>query len=147
MEECPKCGVWMLDVDPRTQTQKCYNCGYEKKIEDIESYYLEKDVTHKLFLFSPKRVLSHKAFRFCISIDKYTGESAESLEEFAQKIKEIDFKSIEFHFNRGDFEKWVVEVFGDKKLAEEIKELRKQNHVNSALRGQLYRKILARAIE
>jgi len=55
-----------------------------------------------------------------------------------KKIGEVNAKSLEFHFYRGDFEKWVAEVLEDKELAEEIKSLQNLKPVGDALRGQLY---------
>ena len=46
------------------------------------------------------------------------------MEEFLQKIKEIDAKSLEFHFVREDFEKWIAPIIGDARLAKAIKTLR-----------------------
>jgi len=78
------------------------------------------------------------AFYFFTSIGNYTGESASSLEEFANKIREASIISLEFHLHRGDFERWVDETLQDKELAEEIKKLRNQNPSGDALRDQLY---------
>ncbi|KPV64322.1 MAG: hypothetical protein AOA66_0282 [Candidatus Bathyarchaeota archaeon BA2] len=55
-----------------------------------------------------------------------------------KKIGEVNAKSLEFHFYRGDFEKWVAEVLEDKELAEEIKNLKNLKPVEDSLRDQLY---------
>jgi len=55
-----------------------------------------------------------------------------------KKIEEVNAKSLEFHFYRGDFEKWVAEVLEDTELAEEIKDLKDLKPVGDSLRGQLY---------
>jgi len=64
--------------------------------------------------------------------------SATSLKEFREKVKEVNMKSLEFHFYRGDFEKWLTEVLGDKELAIEIEQLRKVSLTSDVLRHQLY---------
>lgn len=79
-----------------------------------------------------------KAFYFFTSIGNYTGESASSLKEFMEKIKEVNVKSLEFHLYRGDFEKWMTEVLEDKELSEEVERLEKLNLTGSTLRNQLY---------
>jgi len=79
-----------------------------------------------------------KAFYFFTSIGNYTGESATSLKEFTDKINEVNVKSLEFHFYRGDFEKWTAEVLEDKNLAEYIRRLRGQVLKGDELRVQLY---------
>jgi hypothetical protein len=79
-----------------------------------------------------------KAFYFFTSIGNYTGESATSLKEFTDKINEVNVKSLEFHFYRGDFEKWTAEVLEDKELAEYIQKLQKLSLTGDKLRIQLY---------
>jgi len=85
-----------------------------------------------------RTVLREEAFYFFTSIGNYTGQSAASLEEFLQKIKDVDIKSLEFHLFREDFEKWIALTLGDNILAEEIKILRAQKVVGNALRDRLY---------
>ncbi|MEM3697751.1 MAG: DUF5752 family protein [Candidatus Bathyarchaeia archaeon] len=87
-----------------------------------------------------------KAFYFFSSIGNYTGESAASIEDFLNKIERIDVKSIEFHFYRGDFEKWLAETIGDKELAEKIGKLKSQNLTGESLRYQLH-KIVSKKLE
>jgi len=91
---------------------------------------------------SPSRVLRsvlrEEAFYFFTSIGNYTGQSAASLDEFLQKIKEVNIKSLEFHLYREDFEKWIAQTLGDAKLAEDIKGLRNMKVVGNALRDRLY---------
>lgn len=84
-----------------------------------------------------KKLSSESAFYFFTSIGNYTGESATSMEDFLEKIEHVDIKSIEFHFHRGDFEKWVAETIGDKEVGEEIKDLKGQNLVDDDLRSKL----------
>jgi len=85
-----------------------------------------------------KKPSKESAFYFFTSIGNYTGESATSIEDFLKIIEHIDIKSIEFHFHRGDFEKWVAETIGDKELAEQIKKLQDQNFTGEKLRSQLH---------
>jgi len=85
-----------------------------------------------------RNVLREEAFYFFTSIGNYTGQAAASLDEFLQKIKEVNIKSLEFHLYREDFEKWVAQTLGDAKLAEEIKSLRNMKVVGNALRDRLY---------
>ena len=79
-----------------------------------------------------------KAFYFFTSIGNYTGENASSIKEFMDKISEVNVKSLEFHFHRGDFEKWIAEVLEDKELAEEIRKLQRHGLTGDELRIQLY---------
>lgn len=85
------------------------------------------------------RKLSQKeAFHFFTSIGNPTGTIATSLEDFLKDIKEVNAKSLEFHFEREDFDKWVTNVLKDTKLAREIRYLRNQKLTGEALRNSLY---------
>ena len=77
------------------------------------------------------------AFFFFTSVGNYTGENASSFKEFLETIMKIDVKSLEFHLHRGDFEKWVSEILGDKELAEELGTLRSLQPAGDTLRSQL----------
>lgn len=85
-----------------------------------------------------RNVMRGEAFYFFTSIGNYTGQSASSLEEFLQKIKDVDIKSLEFHLFREDFEKWIAQTLGDDRLSGEIKILRAQKVVGNTLRDRLY---------
>jgi hypothetical protein len=85
-----------------------------------------------------------KAFYFFTSIGNYTGKSAFSLKEFMDEIDEANVKSLEFHFYRGDFEKWIAEVLEDDELATEIRTLRNLKYSGTMLREQLHNTISKR---
>jgi alpha-amylase len=94
-----------------------------------------------------RKVLREEAFYFFSSIGNYIGENAASLEEFLEKIREVNSRSLEFHLYRGDFEKWVDEVLGDAWLAAKIKELRSQKLAGDQLKDQLHLTLLKRCNE
>ena len=48
-----------------------------------------------------KPVPREKAFYFYSDIGNYTGKSAASLKEFAEKIEDVDVTSLGFHLRRG----------------------------------------------
>jgi len=79
-----------------------------------------------------------EAFYFFTSIGNYTGQYAASLDEFLQKTKEVNAKSLEFHLYREDFERWTSLILGDDELPKQIKDLRSRKVVGDALRDQLY---------
>ena len=84
------------------------------------------------------RTLSREnAFYFFTSVGNYTGQRAMSLEEFADKIREVKITSLEFHLYRGDFEKWADEVLEDSILTERISAVKLLEPVGNALRDQL----------
>jgi hypothetical protein len=84
-----------------------------------------------------RKLGNDEAFYFCTALGNYTGQSAYSLEDFLQKIKKIEAKSLEFHLFREDFEKWVSSTLGDVQLAKEIALLRRQKAAGVALRDRL----------
>jgi hypothetical protein len=84
------------------------------------------------------RTLSREnAFYFFTSVGNYTGQRAMSLEEFANKIREVKITSLEFHLYRGDFEKWTDEVLEDDILTERISAVKHLEPLGNALRDQL----------
>ncbi|MEM0314080.1 MAG: DUF5752 family protein [Candidatus Bathyarchaeia archaeon] len=91
-----------------------------------------------------KKVPRDKAFYFFTSIGNYTGKSASSLEEFMDVISEINAKSLEFHFYRGDFERWFMDVLEDKELAEALRNFYPLNLTGEALRERLYKIVESR---
>ncbi|MCJ7768679.1 DUF5752 family protein [Candidatus Bathyarchaeota archaeon] len=84
-----------------------------------------------------RNVPREKAFYFFTSVGNYTGMSAASLKEFMDRVNDVNAKSLEFHLQRGDFEKWVEDVLQDKDLALEIKRMQRFNLMGDALRNQL----------
>jgi len=60
-----------------------------------------------------------------------------SLEEFANKIRQIPTSSLEFHFYRGDFEKWADEVLEDTELTKRMRSVKLLEPAGNNLRNQL----------
>jgi hypothetical protein len=85
-----------------------------------------------------RKLPRENAFYFFTSIGNYTGANAASLEEFIEKIKEVNIKSLEFHLYRGDFQKWADKTLEDRELAEKIGSLQTLKPVGNTLRDQLY---------
>ncbi len=73
-------------------------------------------------------------FHFFTFIGKYTGETAISLEHFAAEIASVPIESLEFHFKRGDFQKWITITLGDNDLTAEI------DRIDARLSGEPLRK-------
>lgn len=97
----------------------------------------------KIMMTSPtsrilRKLPRENAFYFFTSIGNYTGENAASLEEFVEKIGEVNAKSLEFHLYRADFERWTAETLEDEELAEKIRSLKSLSPSGDSLRDQLY---------
>ena len=68
-----------------------------------------------------------QSFLFFEGIGKYTGRRAANLADFCENIKTIDIKSVTFHFERGDYERWISETLHDAELARKLKRIKKSN--------------------
>ena len=67
-----------------------------------------------------------QGFHFFMPDGHYTGETAMSLCWFLRDMGSIDIQSIKFHFDRGDFQKWLRTTVGDEELARTIDKLDKK---------------------
>lgn len=86
---------------------------------------------------------TNEAFHFYESIDRPTGQSATSLEDFLGKIESVKFESLLFHTERKDFENWVEKTLGDSTLARRIEkaDLKRQNDLKAKLQSIVERRL------
>ena len=68
-----------------------------------------------------------QSFLFFEDIGKYTGRLAANLADFCENMKTIDIKSVTFHFERGDYERWIKEILHDAELARKLKRIKKSS--------------------
>ena len=103
-----------------------------------------------------RTVPQNEAFYFFIDIGEYTGEYAISLEDFCSKIRLIELKSVLFHFDRQDFEKWIKGTIGDSILADKIGKIKNsvtreefRTEIHRIVEQRLYqlKKLLASALD
>jgi hypothetical protein len=73
-------------------------------------------------------------FHFFTYIGQYTGETAVSLATFAKEVELAPIESIDFHFKRADFQKWIADTIGDTELATTI------GHIEKELTGEPLRR-------
>ena len=85
-------------------------------------------------------------FHFYTSVGNSTGITATSLAEFAAKLQIAPLESVEFHFQRKDFQKWLAETIGDKELAEAMS-LFGAAHFAEDLRNTILRVVQERIAE
>jgi alpha-amylase len=69
----------------------------------------------------------------------FTETTAWSLKGFLEAIQKVDPRSIEFHNNRGDFERWAEKSLRDKELAERLEKIRLSKVKDDSLRKSLTR--------
>lgn len=126
-------------IDPTVDVNGTLHCPICNKIfrtrEDYISHALSKHQTdmpmkEQAFLVT---VPYSVGFHFFVAEGRYTGETAVSLATFAKDVKAAPIESIDFHFKRADFQKWVADTIGDKKLAKAI------DDVDKSLSGEILR--------
>ena len=84
-----------------------------------------------------------KGFHFFFGLDWNTGEMANNLETFGQKLEIINDDSVRFHFQRNDFQNWIKTTVGDDVLAERINHISRQLPVED-LRNELVKTVQTR---
>jgi alpha-amylase len=118
---------------------------YSRVLSDLEARVraeLEKpELAAKRLL---RRLPAGMGFTFSYDFVRSSGLSVHSLTEFCSALKTIDVTSIEYHIERGDFERWLSQVVGDEKLADEISKI---NGSKRKLKGEALRKRLLVATE
>ena len=73
-----------------------------------------------------------KSFHFYSEVGKPLNVYATDLFDFCNKMDKVDVESIEFHFDRGDFEAWVM-FLGDEELSKKMGLLRRKRIVGKEL--------------
>jgi alpha-amylase len=61
-----------------------------------------------------------KGFYFYIAPGNFTRETATSLDAFEKKLQVVPADSVNFHLQRGDFQKWIKDTMGDDELAKRV---------------------------
>ena len=90
-----------------------------------------------------------EGFHFFTESFKYSGFTATSLFEFAEKIKIVPVQSITYHMHREDFQRWFRNFVGDEMLAERIEWIEKWPFYSSDedLRKEIYKAVSSRIKE
>ena len=87
-----------------------------------------------------KTVPFEKGFHFFTESMGYTGITATSIFEFEEKLKIVSAQSVEYHFRRHDFQKWISDTIGDVELATQI------DRLNTQLSSENLRKALLKIL-
>ncbi|MFA7397440.1 MAG: DUF5752 family protein [Candidatus Bathyarchaeia archaeon] len=59
-------------------------------------------------------------FHFYNKIGNNTGVTATSIQDLANQMRTINSESVKFHFERGDFQRWIRTIFCDAELTEDL---------------------------
>ncbi len=80
-------------------------------------------------------------FHFNTENGVYIGVTAVSLEDFADKLRNLDAASVAYHYYRGDFQRWIDNTLGDKKFAD------KMCFISTKISGEQLRKELLKMLD
>ena len=67
-----------------------------------------------------RTVPQEEGFHFTTEKGINIGITATSLSDFAEKLETIDANSLMFHYLRGDFQKWILDILEDKALSNQM---------------------------
>lgn len=79
---------------------------------------------------------AEKSFHFYADVGKPLNVFAANLQDFCDKISEVDVSSIEFHTDRGDFEAWFT-ALGDIELARKALLIKERKTSGEEMRDKL----------
>ena len=111
---------------------------------------VKRAVSNKKYVSKILRsVPESQGFNFYVEIGKPTGQTAISLTDFVKKLAVVNVQSINFHYSRKDFQKWIREVFGDTELALRLERIGRVRLgvSNEALRSEIMRAVKMRLKE
>ena len=130
-----------VDLSPNQTIEQIHQLAEEKFLRKVGSGYCLTE-KGKNSLKITQDMGADKSFQFFIDLEKPLGFNAQSLDEFYRLIKQVCSDSVEFHFYRGDFEKWVSDVLLDSELSQTIGSLK-----TAELHGQELREAILEAID
>jgi hypothetical protein len=108
------------------ETVKCLLDEYKLDFGDIPK--LNETINEE------EKVNPEWGFYFYEAFNKPIFEAAFNLEDLKKKIEKVPSESLDFHQNRGDFARWIREVFKETQLADRIA---KMNSTGESLRLEL----------
>ena len=88
-----------------------------------------------------RTVRNHEGFWFYNGLGNYTGKNAVSLSDFSKILRVVEVESVDFHFGREDFRRWVQFILGDVELCVRI------NRVPKDVRGERLRSSLVKIVD
>ena len=101
---------------------------------------------HKKIKKILKSVPYEKGFHFYTDLGYFTGKTATNMDSFEKILQLAPADSVNFHFQRGDFQKWIENTLGDIVLAQRIESV-KQPYSAEELRKELLAIVQTRLAE
>jgi hypothetical protein len=87
-----------------------------------------------------RTVHNHEGFYFYKALGEYTGKNAKSLKDLAKMLQVVEIQSVDFHFGRGDFRRWIQFILGDVDLSSRI------NRIPQNTRGEILKNTLIKTV-
>jgi hypothetical protein len=109
------------------------------KKPEAKKEVLDKTVVSRIL----RTVPNNEGFHFFKAPGDSTGKTATSLADFVEKLRTVDVRSVNFHFPRQDFEKWLRDGIGDAELSRRISKIRRDTH-GEKLRSEIIQVVKAR---
>jgi hypothetical protein len=106
----------------------------------FRSSVLNKELVSKIL----RNVAEREGFHFYLAIGEPTRETAVSLADFVEKLAAVDVQSVNFHYPRKDFEKWIREVLGDTELALRLSRI---GRIRLGIQGEALRREIIRTVK
>ena len=130
-----------FSADPRKRETVYYrrmsDINWEERVKNLLDEY-KQDCGDIPKLNNPlkqkEKVTPEWGFYFYEAFNKPLFEAAFNLDDLMKKIGKVPVASLEFHQNRGDFARWIRDVFKETQLAERISRM---SSTGEALRLEL----------
>jgi hypothetical protein len=106
----------------------------------VKSSVLNKEPVSKILRSVPEQ----EGFHFYLAVGEPTGKTAVSLADFVEKMESVDVRSVNFHYTRKDFEKWIREVLGDNELALRLGRI---GRIRLGIQGEALRNEIIRTVK
>lgn len=117
--------------DPRKREIRYYRresvLNWKERVNEILGEYSQKHGELPKLNVPPellkKEVAREWGFYFYEDVGKPLFEAAFNLEDFWEKVRKVKVASLEFHQKRGDFARWIRDVFKETQLADRIEKI------------------------
>lgn len=117
--------------DPRKRETRYYRRkstqNWEERAKELLNEYSQRHGELPKLNAPPelpkKEVARELGFYFYEDVDRSLFEAAFNLEDFWEKIRKVPVSSLKFHQKRGDFAKWIRDVFNETQLAHRIEKI------------------------
>jgi len=109
-------------------------------VPNVKKSVLNKNLVSRI----QRSVSEQEGFHFYLAIGEPTEETAVSLVDFVDKMETVDVRSVNFHFSRKDFEKWIRGVIGDAELALRVGRI---GRIRLGIQGEALRNEIVRVVK